>query len=520
MLPTRWHEIDKAEVGEDEKLKSRLIVRGDLEKNNDLRTDSPTVSQLYLNVIISFSACTGQHLGAGDISAAFLQGAGINRKLALRLPDGGVPDGDVSEGSLLLCEKSVYGTRDAPRGFWKGLHETFLENGLVQVPLETSAYYLPGPQGEVCGLLGTHVDDLLWCGGEAMSRTMKNVQLKYKFGAIEGSEFKFCGRMVRQTEEGILVTCPNVLDRTKAIFIEPSRRLQRGAEATQAEISQLRSVVGSLAWLGRVCRPDLSFAINQLQSVQGKARVQDLLQANKLLNHASKTRDKGIFYPAKPFSFEDAILVSVNDASHAASYEQVHVGQIAGHRSQSGRLLVLAPANFVDKGRGYVHLLSWSSNTIKRVCRSTLQAETLSLQLGSEECEHLRQCFYYMKNFSTGGIPSKNYVKALDHMVCLWLTDCRSLSDHLMTAGMQEVSDKRLAIDLTSLRQEAWRAPGEDIGNPTYTDSIPENRTTFVKWIDTKSMVADALTKEMKPEQLNDLTSKGWLHVTYASSHL
>ena len=109
--------------------------------------------------------------------------------------------------------------------------------------------------------------------------------------------------------------------------------------------------------------------------------------------------------------------------------------------------------------------ISWSSNTIKRVCRSTLQAETLSLQLGSEECEHLRQCFYYMKNLSSGGIPSKDYVKALDHMVCLWLTDYRSLSDHLMTAGMQEVSDKRLAIDLTSLRQEAWRAPGEDVGN-------------------------------------------------------
>lgn len=422
VLPTRWHEIDKAEVGEDEKLKSRLIVRGDLEKNNDLRTDSPTVSQLYLNVIISYSACTGLPLGAGDISAAFLQGTGINRKLALRLPDGGVPDDDVSEGSLLLCEKSVYGTRDAPRGFWKGLHETFLENGLVQVPLETSAYYLPGPQGEVCGLLGTHVDDLLWCGGSAMSKTMMNVQKKYKFGAVEGSEFKFCGRMIRLTDEGILVTCPNVLDRTKAIFIEPSRRLQRGAEATQAEIAQLRSVVGSLAWLGRVCRPDLSFSINQLQSVQGKARVQDLIQANKVLNHALKTRDKGIFYPAKPFLFEEAILISVTDASHAASLEQVHIGQIAGHRSQSGRLLLLAPASFETKGEGYVHLLSWSSNTIKRVCRSTLQAETLSLQLGSEECEHLRQCLYYMKNLSSGGIPSKNYVMALDHMICLWLT--------------------------------------------------------------------------------------------------
>eukprot|EP00434_Breviolum_minutum_P026590 symbB.v1.2.023504.t1/scaffold2074.1/size157288/4 len=194
--------------------------------------------------------------------------------------------------------------------------------------------------------------------------------------------------MIRQTEEGILVTCPNVLDRTKAIFIEPSRQLQRGAEATMAEIAQLRSVVGSLAWLGRACRPDLSFVINQLQSVQGKARVQDLLQANKVLSHALKTRSKGVFYPAKPFLFEEAILISVNDASHAASLEQVHIGQAGG---------------------------------------------------------------------------------------------------------------------LESTRRGRWK---------------PENRATLVKWIDTKSMVADALTKEMKPEQLSELTSKGWLQVTYASSHL
>ena len=32
-----------------------------------------------------------------------------------------------------------------------------------------------------------------------------------------------------------------------------------------------------------------------------------------------------------------------------------------------------------------------------------------------------------------------------------WLTDCRSLSDHLTNTTGGEVSDKRLAIDLTDL---------------------------------------------------------------------
>ncbi len=518
ILPTRWLEVNKAEVGETPKLKSRIIVRGDLEKNNSLRTDSPTTSQLFLNIIISYSSCTGRPLGSGDISAAFLQGTGIARVLAFRLPPGGVPDQEVEEGSLMMAEKAVYGTRDAPRGFWKGLHETLLQCGLKSVPLEQSAYYLPGAEGEVCGLMGAHVDDLLWCGNDEMERTMKKVQEKYKFGSVSDAKFKFCGRVISQSKSGIKVTCPNVMDRVKAVYVDPARRKHRAEAATASEISQLRSVIGSLAWLSRVCRPDISFAVNQLQSVQQSARVQDLLQANKLLSSTMASKEKGIFYPSKAFAFEKAVLISVNDASHAASFEEVKPGYVGGHRSQSGRLLLMASPDFVEKGEGLVHLLEWHSTTIRRVCRSTLQAETLSMQLGAEECEHVRQILYYVKNNPDFGNPSRNYVNALDHMVCVWATDCRSLSDHLVNPGMTEVSDKRLAIDLTSLRQEAWRMVGEAVGNPTFTDSLPSARTTIIKWVSTATMVADALTKEMKPWQLDSMMESGQLKFSYEAA--
>ena len=38
--------------------------------------------------------------------------------------------------------------------------------GLQEVPQEPCAYYLPGERGQICGLMGTHVDDLLWCGND------------------------------------------------------------------------------------------------------------------------------------------------------------------------------------------------------------------------------------------------------------------------------------------------------------------------------------------------------------------
>ena len=181
IIPTRWVDTDKAEAHEESVYKSRLVARGDLEKNNNLRTDSPTSSQLFLNLVISYAACTGEPLKGGDISAAFLQGTGIQRLLALKLPAGGVPDESIEPGSLLLCEKSVYGTRDAPRGFWKGLHDVLLKSGLLPLVYETSAYYLPGPKGKISGLLGCHVDDLLWCGGKEIDGVMEAVQRHYNF---------------------------------------------------------------------------------------------------------------------------------------------------------------------------------------------------------------------------------------------------------------------------------------------------------------------------------------------------
>ena len=157
-----------------------------------------------------------------------------------------------------------------------------------------------------------------------------------------------------------------------------------GLPATPAEISQLRSVVGSLSWLSRVCRPDIGCGVNQLHAVQQKAKVDDLLTANRLLSYAMETKDKGIYYAAGAMHFDACILLSINDASHAASVQDINGNTVVGHRSQSGRILALASEKFLENGERHIHMLQWNPS----VC--TLQAETLSLQLGSEDAEHVR----------------------------------------------------------------------------------------------------------------------------------
>ena len=344
---------------------------------------------------------------------------------------------------------------------------------------------------------------------------MSSVQQHFRFGKIEGNEFKFCGRLIKQQEDGTHLSSPNVMDRVTPVYIHPDRRALRAEPADEKEISQLRSVLGSISWFARTCRPDLSFAVNQLQSVQATARIQDLIEANKLLNFAVKTKEKGMVFSKNGPKLNECMILSVTDASHGSSFEDLGGGRLGGNRSQSGRILALAPKDFMTEGKGTVALLSWCSTTIKRVCRSTMQAETLSLQLGLEEAEHLRQIFCEVKNLTDGSRGKERFVKACDAMAIGWLTDCKSLYDHLFTPSISEVTDKRLAIDLTALRQDVWRKPGEETGNPSFDDAPPADGTTTVAWVDTSTMVSDGLTKKMKSPQLETLTKSGWLEVSF-----
>ena len=112
-IPMRWVDIDKNSKLRvpggppvEEKLKSRLVMRGDLEEGN-FRVDCPTSSQVGVHLILSFSACTGQALRSGDITSAFLQGAPIDRTLLMKVPHDGIPnvngDGFAHPHELSYC---------------------------------------------------------------------------------------------------------------------------------------------------------------------------------------------------------------------------------------------------------------------------------------------------------------------------------------------------------------------------------------------------------------------------------
>ena len=268
--------------------------------------------------------------------------------------------------------------------------------------------------GHIEGLLVSHVDDLLWSGTGRMEEVMARITEAFRFGSLEsGSSFDYCGRNIAQTEDGILVTWPVALD--------PLRRRQRDSPVTEPEREQLRSVVGSLNWLVRVCRMDVAYDVHYLQSIMQKAIVDDLIQCNQVLAYVKRTPHKGLFFKYEAFKDEDLTIYSITDASHAANFDIAKNGEPLGHRSQSGRVLALGPRSLATTGEGHLHVIEYHSTVIRRVCRSTLQAETLSLIAGYEEAEHVRTVIHSMN----GGNVRGSLVGAMDATPLVMMTDCR-----------------------------------------------------------------------------------------------
>lgn len=104
---------------------------------------------------------------------------------------------------------------------------------------------------------------------------------------------------------------------------ENERERERSAPASEKEIEDLRSAVGSLAWIARQCRPDLLYRVSRLQSLTNKATVDELVEANKVMNYARNTAHFGLTFYSGILDWDDLAIADVTEASCANEGEWV-----------------------------------------------------------------------------------------------------------------------------------------------------------------------------------------------------
>jgi Reverse transcriptase (RNA-dependent DNA polymerase) len=515
-IPLQWVDVDKNEHKRKPggpfvapAFKSRLVNRGDLENHDGVRSDSPTCDLVGLNMTLAWAASMRLRAKAGDITNAYFQGQPLERLILLRPPRGGLPD--VEEGTMLVARVPIYGTCDAGRSFWKALREAILELGFRENALIKAWYHLTDSEGRIIAMLATHVDDMLWACQPEAQPVIDKLLAKFTLKCVESDNFRFCGRDITQDPDGTIhIRCNGTLEKIVPVNVNRGKR-KTTDKAFPNEIAQLRSVVGSLAWVSRQCRPDISYAVSKLQSCSAAATVGDLMFANKVLTEAIAAGDRGIDYIAGAVDWYSMVMVTVTDASWGN--EKVMIGdELEPHRSQRGRVIALANPDIVQGDMANVYVIDYSSTMIDRVCRATMQAETYALTAGVEEAIRIRAALAD----AHGKLNITKWEQSgAEFMQNVWLVDANSLAEHLQNDTFKRCADKRLSVEIAALRQMLWLAPDGSL-----RERLSAQDQDVVRWIDTSTMIADCLTKRMDPQRLMHTLKTGVLDLTPTDSSI
>ena len=497
VIPSKWVHVDKHDhligtAGYTPKFKSRMVSCGNFEHSEGLRSDSPTSDLETHHVVAAWSASHGTPLQSADITSAYFQAQPLDRVLLMRQPRGGLPGVDPT--ALLLIRVPIYGLCDSGRGFWMRLDGEAKAAGFTPSKIYPSFYFCLNEKKKTVAVLTTHVDDLLFSSLPEGNHVVEKLLSRFEIGSAEKGNFRYCGKQFTQDKYGEVTI--EVADNTRKIR---KIKIKEGRKATDPlkhdDLTQLRSVIGSLSWVARQGRPDIQYLVSRLQTSVKGATVETLKEANRVVTIAQSTMNEvKLVFPARWIDWGHIGVLTFSDASFCNE---------AGYKSQQGRVHFIADAREMKKGTSAyrVYPLAFNSTTIKRVCRATLQAETYSLQAGLEAGDRVRALLCEMK----GGITVANQwdEQARTHMPHLCVSDCWSLVDYVNSNVPAKTQDKRLGIELASIRQSVWNEQNERTWNGPGGDKI--------EWTATATMPADCLTKSMKPTYLLKILREAWI---------
>ncbi|OLQ05449.1 Copia protein [Symbiodinium microadriaticum] len=440
------------------KPKARLVVAGHCDPEimtGALRTDSPTVSRTAVMSILQITASRlGQDwtVAAGDVTAAFLNGDAMERRLFLQQPKHGLPG--LHPSQLIAIQKGVFGLVDSPRKWWRRFRQDIqcreikLENQkvakFVNSPLDPCVFQLMelDSAGNVkedtyplC-YAAVHVDDILLAGPRSLNRLVQE-QLSHCFPVEEWEtdSFDFIGSHIEVFRDEIRISQGAYVS-SRLFEVEVDTKEDGLAMASAEQLADNRSLIGALSWL-------------------------DVRFTNSLARQALQHGDEAVVL--KNLDLSKLLVTVYHDAGWGNAPPPGDDPYFRLYTSDEERV-------------------EWKSHACDRVCRSTFGAETMGCIEGIELGQYVKAL---MSSLLTGQLHRKSG----EEFPLVALTDCRSLYDHFHKDGLPRTpTDRRLAIDIACLRQ----AFKEELkGNED--DKAP------LVWVPTDLQRADLLTKPRKP---------------------
>jgi hypothetical protein len=307
----RWLFVKKSLI----KFKARIVAKGFMQHFGIDYTETFSPVARYTTIRIFFALCAllSLHVNQMDVDYAF-PNADIEPDVEIWCePIAGM---NVPKGKYILLKKALYGLKQAARQWNTDINTYLLSLGFTQLKTD-SCMYVRGSYGlGTLVILVLYVDDM---GIAAMNMKLLNkvknvLMVKYSMKDL-GEPKKMLGLQFKYSLNRTFISIPEYISKIYQKFeiyftisgkyrtpMAVNTRLCKSmCPSTDSEREFMankpyREVVGALLWCAIVCRPDLSYAVNQAAKFNSNPGVGHWEAVQRILLYAYQSKEWGLLY--------------------------------------------------------------------------------------------------------------------------------------------------------------------------------------------------------------------------------
>ena len=394
VVPLTWaFRIKRKPNGDFDKFKARLVVRGDLQRD-ERETYAPVVKWSTIRTVLAFALKNKLKTRQVDFDNAFVQAElNENESIFCTLPVGAEHPTHLNKEVVLQLQKSLYGMRDAPKFWFRKVKQGLESLGFVASEHDQCLFM----HKEKKILLLLYVDDcLLFCEDDnVLQQCINDMQNQFQLTEqdVGGDVFNYLG--IELTIEGTKVTMrqdglmKKIFEKTGWQGLNgdktPARHKPLGADLNGEEFDfnwEYSSVVGMLMFLVNT-RPDIQFAVHQCARFTHNPKRSHGNAVKRIIRYLLDTRldgkDRGLTFDVGDPKEVPKVECFV-DADFAGLWNVEHNEDPVSSKSRTGFVVFVGNCPVI-----------WQSKLQVETALSTTEAEVVALSQSMRELLWLRR---------------------------------------------------------------------------------------------------------------------------------